>query len=400
MKFNFKFAKFVKLKFLITIILGISFIKNILTLETSTKTLTNTQSLTKFKTQTMTHTQTLTSTKTSTYTHTSTKSKTSTHTNSKSKLTLGGGLSFKQGMSFLNKKRKIQKNDPINNIDPSSDVEKEQKIKVISPIYWVGWARYFKVKKGEKPKSFFLNYSFQKQMKENSEIDLQEKNSKGIYGHIPGQNYFYITIFQDNISIASSKEDRFKQNYDVVLIDLIAPILKDKSYLGGIQDFGSFNEGYCFKIITTNEKLSVPLNSNMKTVEYLFCCDTQDEKEKFMGSLRYVKFQKQFNQGLIITDKNDFEGLEQPDDLLEDLMSGARIQGNSTLLENEIPFNQDGRWVILQNWSQCSLKCGGGETVLHRFCIPPVGNGKPCEGDSVIKKECNIEPCKIVKKEN
>jgi hypothetical protein len=53
----------------------------------------------------------------------------------------------------------------------------------------------------------------------------------------------------------------------------------------------------------------------------------------------------------------------------------------------------DGYWITIQNWSQCSLKCGGGTSTLQRMCIPPKFGGKECEGDPIITKSCNIQPC-------
>jgi len=57
--------------------------------------------------------------------------------------------------------------------------------------------------------------------------------------------------------------------------------------------------------------------------------------------------------------------------------------------------NQDGEWVIIQEWGPCSLTCGGGKSYLQRLCKPPKGNGKPCEGDTVLEKPCNTHACPI-----
>jgi len=40
----------------------------------------------------------------------------------------------------------------------------------------------------------------------------------------------------------------------------------------------------------------------------------------------------------------------------------------------------DGYWVVKQDWSSCTLACGGGTQTLHRECIPPLTGGKPCAG--------------------
>lgn len=58
----------------------------------------------------------------------------------------------------------------------------------------------------------------------------------------------------------------------------------------------------------------------------------------------------------------------------------------------------DGYWIVLQTWSQCTLKCGGGKSFLQRMCVPPKNGGKPCIGESIISKDCNTKPCpKVIK---
>lgn len=58
---------------------------------------------------------------------------------------------------------------------------------------------------------------------------------------------------------------------------------------------------------------------------------------------------------------------------------------------------RDGNWIILQNWTQCSLLCGGGKSYLHRMCIPPKAGGKPCKGNAVLIRECNKQICPTVR---
>lgn len=58
---------------------------------------------------------------------------------------------------------------------------------------------------------------------------------------------------------------------------------------------------------------------------------------------------------------------------------------------------KDGRWIVLQDWSQCNLKCGGGEQTLHLICMPPEQGGKACEGTAIRKRPCNTDPCPIMK---
>lgn len=60
---------------------------------------------------------------------------------------------------------------------------------------------------------------------------------------------------------------------------------------------------------------------------------------------------------------------------------------------NENPMSIDGSWIILQNWSECTLKCGGGQSYQHRMCVPPQNGGKPCVGSAILIKPCNTQSC-------
>jgi len=65
-----------------------------------------------------------------------------------------------------------------------------------------------------------------------------------------------------------------------------------------------------------------------------------------------------------------------------------------TDLTDDPPPSKDGYWKDLQDWSTCSLACGGGTTTKHRMCIPPTApDGKPCKGEPILVKPCNEKPC-------
>jgi hypothetical protein len=50
---------------------------------------------------------------------------------------------------------------------------------------------------------------------------------------------------------------------------------------------------------------------------------------------------------------------------------------------------QDGKWVLLHDWSECTLACGGGKSFLQQMCMPPKNGGKPCVGNAIVSRECN-----------
>ena len=46
----------------------------------------------------------------------------------------------------------------------------------------------------------------------------------------------------------------------------------------------------------------------------------------------------------------------------------------------------------MQEWSTCTLACGGGTQTRHRYCVVPP-NGNPCEGKAIETRICNNDPC-------
>lgn len=50
-------------------------------------------------------------------------------------------------------------------------------------------------------------------------------------------------------------------------------------------------------------------------------------------------------------------------------------------------------WVAITPWSTCSKSCGGGKSYLQRICILPKDSKQQCEGEKVLIKDCNLQPC-------
>ena len=58
-----------------------------------------------------------------------------------------------------------------------------------------------------------------------------------------------------------------------MLIDLITPIVEDSAYKGGVQDFGAFVEGYCFKVEISPTILREIPKSKENLETWVFCAD-------------------------------------------------------------------------------------------------------------------------------
>jgi hypothetical protein len=123
---------------------------------------------------------------------------------------------------------------------------------------------------------------------------------------------------------------------------------------------------------------------------WLICSDDDAAKTKLMNILLKLKLKKQHQAGIYasinqITPANG-------------VISGAQTISGLLNPDNK-PINNpdaspvDGRWITLQDWSQCTLKCGGGQEYQHLMCIPPRKGGKPCEGEAIRTRPCNTQPC-------
>ena len=124
-----------------------------------------------------------------------------------------------------------------------------------------------------------------------------------------------------------------------------------------------------------------------------------------MMYLKKMKISIQREGGKLIMPKVENRGAETISGIMNPNQKTKGDLGNSQNLQKEdsnlgVGFDTnkkqgltDGYWIILQNWSQCTLKCGGGKSYLQRMCVPPKIGGKPCEGKSIIEKDCNKQPC-------
>jgi hypothetical protein len=277
-------------------------------------------------------------------------------------------------------------------VKPSS--ENEEPLTPLSnskegPIYFSIWIKYFKFNDDDthlgKPNSFFKNNMFYEQLKINPKLtraQLREKGKDGLCKNIPGPTYFFASLFKDQITITQSRLDVSKLIIDSLQIDHITPVIEQNGFSGGIIDFGAFNEGYCFKLATVDRKT------------WIFCTKTAEDKARFMKAIKDVKLMDQRNKGLIVTPDSS-----KVDESLDNLFRATNDDKKKEMEQNGVRtgVNQsnvkDGYWIVLQDWSQCNKKCDGGVSTIHRLCIPPNNGGKPCEGEAIMTKPCNTQPC-------
>ena len=271
------------------------------------------------------------------------------------------------------------------------------------PVYWTGWVKYINYDKlYGAPASFFKNNEYFEQMKLFPKASMNETSPdilKDTYTYIRGANYFYGMLFKDNINFLSSRNANLKKTYDMLYLNDVMQVTEEPGFgvkagvapdqnPNGIQDYGNFAEGFCFKVLTNK-------------VYWLICTDTGEEKKDLMARLQKLKVLNQRSKGI-------YNILQKPDDTTDSTIqnllnpdqgkSGKTLKdANGNMFVNATDNFADGYWIILQDWSQCNLKCGGGVSTLHRMCVPPKTGGKPCDGEPIMTKPCNTQPCPVTK---
>jgi len=264
--------------------------------------------------------------------------------------------------------------------------------KMTSKILFRGWMKYFKLPDDEtsrKPKNFFKNPLFER--------DSKRKHAVG-EDKIPSEKQFYAILFQDHLNIyTQNNKATIQHSYDVLTIDYIRSIPENEQKKGGVRDFGKFNEGYCFQVKTiipkdvfkmTNAEYDPKEGTKEK---WLICLDTDQQKQSLMNLLIKNKIQRQRDAGVILNGNTPTKTLSPSNP------AGAFNTVEGLQQEESHGRKVDGRWVVLQDWSQCSLACGGGTQTLHLMCHPPQNGGRPCTGLNIRKRPCNPQPCPNIK---
>lgn len=142
---------------------------------------------------------------------------------------------------------------------------------------------------------------------------------------------------------------------------------------------------------------------------YVLCLDNQNSMLNLAVTIKQLVINLQRANGQIVLNSKDkppeagdLLNQKSERDKLEkqqllDTASGTlkgRGDGSSSV---KVQSPLDGYWITLQGWSTCSLKCGGGTQSYHRMCVPPKSGGKPCQGEAILIKRCNEQPCPAIK---
>jgi hypothetical protein len=255
--------------------------------------------------------------------------------------------------------------------------------------YYQGWVHYYHYDNhvtNWRPKKFFKNNNYFAQR-----VAMSETSKKDQYGSmiIPNKSSFFVVVKKDSIHIFSNRDDNIRSQIDSLYFKDIKPIPEDNYLKGGIHDLGSFAIGYCFEAKASVPNGTKPDSSKRSKITWVFCQNDKKEKSKFFKTLLKLKLQEQRSNGSFET--SDSIALAGKAKTLAAMMA-EKNKPKDTRKEAFGP-PQDGFWLLLQDWSPCSHKCGGGTQWQQWQCIPPKNGGKPCKGESIKTKKCNENKC-------
>jgi hypothetical protein len=189
--------------------------------------------------------------------------------------------------------------------------------------------------------------------------------------------------YEEEITFAKSKKNAFGSIFDTLKIGYIDPVSEDKGYKGGISNMGSFKEGDCFKVTT----------SKAGRWNWVICTENPSDKIKLMTVIKKLVIKRQRQNGFVNVGTDPSKNPPTaPGAVNATTLAGATLDPSNMAVTLDKNIN-DGYWIILQDWSSCTKFCGTGTQTLHRMCVPPKQGGNPCQGQGIVTRMCNIQPC-------
>ena len=259
-------------------------------------------------------------------------------------------------------------------------------------VFWEGWIKYFHYSTGDrqsKPTHFFINNAFfnQKVLKK-----LRAQKDSNGYLFIPTKFHFYAKLMKNSFNILSARQEEFKETVDILNLDMITPIKPENPFKGSIVDLGNFAEGNCFNIgaivPTDFDKEFQPKegSNNGRPQNWVVCLNTPKQKDKLYTILLTYKLLRQKKQELV-------ENEDKPAVSLGGLLGDKPKEIVEKYKGSDANPQLDGYLVLINDWTQCTLKCGGGYSYQQWRCIPPKPKGKACQGKLIRMKKCNMNKC-------
>lgn len=254
------------------------------------------------------------------------------------------------------------------------------------PVYFKGWVKFFRFLFDDKKKSlkaFYENPEFKDQLKGMKSFSQLDEMEDGMYKYVHTKNDFFAIAYKEELTFAKSKINAFTSIFDTLKIEYIMPVSEDKGYKGGITNMGSFKEGDCFKVTT----------SKAGRWTWVICLESSTEKIKLMTIIKKLVIARQRQNGFVNVGNDPNKPSPSAAGANNSTtLAGATLDQSSLSVTLDKHIN-DGYWIVLQDWSSCTKFCGSGTQTLHRMCVPPKKGGNPCQGQAVVTRMCNQQPC-------
>ena len=300
-------------------------------------------------------------------------------------------LNFMNEKSLLNYKAKLNFNNKAAVSNSSTNVDNEDNDD--KDILWEGWIKYIKKEDDgtvSNPRKFLVNDDFFSQHVEKKDVMLMDE--KKVFKNIVGQFYFYAKFSKHTFNILSSRNLGTTKNRDSISIKLIDHVYEDPKlrYSGAVQPLGEMKEGYCLKV-STREPFTVTSARTMgrkEPINRTICTNSMKDRDTLVeyfidGKIHYQRLSKGIDgKTMDILAATNLGDLNKIQDSVREGLTRGRVTNP-----------KDGRWILLQDWSECSQKCGKGKQFQHWMCVPAKPGGKPCEGRDVLERWCNEQPC-------
>ena len=138
-----------------------------------------------------------------------------------------------------------------------------------TPILLKGWLKFAS---SETQNTFYENPYY-------SQSDNEKNNAEDTQGliNIPSKNHFFFLLTNSSINVLTARKEKLTKVFEVIQVNEIEDNQDRNNFIGGVENYGDFKEGFCF-------------NLNMKTEDKItICSDTQIEKEKWMNSIYKLK---------------------------------------------------------------------------------------------------------------
>ena len=263
---------------------------------------------------------------------------------------------------------------------------KNIKFPIGATVYFEGWVKFFHYNNGSHynhPKAFFQNSDYYGQR-----IIKPDKNNADKLGllRIPSQAHYYLVAYGSSIAFYTNRDRILSKLVDNLKIDFIKPIPEDQPSTGAIKDLGDFDEGKCIEIsvsVPRSYKEEFKFDYIGRDQVWVVCSDNGSQRDKLFTVLLKLRIRRQRKFGKIATQQS--------------IKKKRRLSVNN-LFRNPIKRDLkvgvlDGHWILLQDWTTCTLSCGGGLSYQQFMCVPPKNGGKPCKGKAIRTKPCNTHKC-------